>query len=290
MDAVTSIVLSGLVLGSLYALIASGLALIWSTLNVFNFAHGGFMVVSAYLAWSVMADAGIPVVPGVVLTLLAVTVLSMVFGLVFVRPMLGRPQGDLLVMVTTLAATTIATNGAQLIWGAQIKQLPTLIDANLRIGATNVGGNQIAAIVLAPVVVGGTIAFVRHSRLGLAIRSVEQNRDFAQLVGVRPDRIYLLTIAMASCLAGLAGILLGGITFITPTMGDDPLLKAFVVVVFGGLASMTGSLVGGYVVGFIEAISAYVLGLFWTPVVIFLAMILIMLVRPQGLVVRKAGV
>jgi branched-chain amino acid transport system permease protein len=73
-------------------------------------------------------------------------------------------------------------------------------------------------------------------------------------------------------------------------MGDDPLLKAFVVVVFGGLASMTGSLVGGYVVGFIEAISAYVLGLFWTPVVIFLAMILIMLVRPQGLVVRKAGV
>jgi branched-chain amino acid transport system permease protein len=290
MDAVTSIVLSGLVLGSLYALIASGLALIWSTLNVFNFAHSGFMVVSAYLAWSVIANAGIPVLPGVVLTLLAVAVLSVVFGLVFVRPMLGRPQGDLLVMVTTLAATTIATNGAQLIWGAQIKQLPTLIDANLRIGATNVGGNQIAAIVLAPVVVGGTIAFVRHSRLGLAIRSVEQNRDFAQLVGVRPDRIYLLTIAMASCLAGLAGILLGGITFITPTMGDDPLLKAFVVVVFGGLASMTGSLVGGYVVGFIEAISAYVLGLFWTPVVIFLAMILIMLVRPQGLVVRKAGV
>jgi branched-chain amino acid transport system permease protein len=192
-------------------------------------------------------------------------------------------------MVTTLAATTIATNAAQLIWGAQIKQVPTLIDATVRIGNTTVGGNQIAAIVLAPLVVGGTIAFVRHSRVGLAIRSVEQNRDLAQLVGVRPDVIYLLTIAMASCLAGLAGILLGGISFITPTMGDDPLLKAFVVVVFGGLASMTGSLVGGYVVGFLEAISAYALGLFWTPVVIFVAMILIMLVRPQGLVVRKAG-
>ena len=115
------------------------------------------------------------------------------------------------------------------------------------------------------------------------MRAVEQNRNAARLVGIEIQGVQSITIISSTILAGIAGILLGGITFVSPVMGDDPLLKAFVVVIFGGLAKLSGSIYGAYVFGFMESLSTYAFGLFWTPIVIFTAMIFIMLFRPEGL-------
>ncbi len=287
LDALLAVLVSGLVLGSLYALIASGLSLTWSTLGIFNFAHGAFMTLGAYLTWTGAVAWGWPLPVAILATVLATAIIALVFGAAFVRPFIARHQGALIVMVTTLAASTIATNAAQLGWGAQIKQLPTIFTGNVTLGPVVIGANQAVAIVAAPVLIGGLLLVLRFTRIGLAVRAVEQNREYARLVGIRPAVVYGVAIVTASLLAALAGILLGGISFITPTLGNDPLLKAFVVVIFGGLAKVSGAVVGAYTIGLLEAVSAYFFGLSWTPIILFTAMILVMLVRPEGLVSRR---
>jgi branched-chain amino acid transport system permease protein len=124
---------------------------------------------------------------------------------------------------------------------------------------------------------------LKKTKLGLAIRAVEQNHDSALLAGVSVGRIYLLVFAVSAVLAALAGIMLGGLFFITPVMGNDPLLRAFIVVVFGGLGSLPGTVAGAYVIGIIEAIAVFIVGLYWAPVVLFIVLILVMILRPTGL-------
>jgi branched-chain amino acid transport system permease protein len=280
-------VVSGIVLGSLYALVASGLSLIWSTLKVFNFAHGALMMLGAYLTWTFTDEAGASLLVGALAAIAVMALGGVVAELLLIRPFIARPSGDLLVMVATLAAATMIQNGAQLIWGPRLKQLPEVGSGAVDVLGTSVGANQLAAVVVAPVLLAATAAFLRRARLGLAIRAVEQNRDFARLVAISPRTVYVVTLGLASGLAATAGVLLGGIQFVTPTMGSDPLLKAFVVVAFGGLASLRGTVAAAYVIGMLEAMSIYLLGLYWAPLVIFATMIAVMLVRPEGLVVRR---
>jgi branched-chain amino acid transport system permease protein len=125
--------------------------------------------------------------------------------------------------------------------------------------------------------------FLKRAKLGMAIRAVEQNRGLALLVGVRVRTVYTLTFALAAALAAVAGVLLAGVFFMTPTMGDDVLLKAFIVVVLGGLGSLSGTVIAAYFIGLLESFCNYYVGLYWTPVVLFGAMIAVMMVRPTGL-------
>jgi branched-chain amino acid transport system permease protein len=284
LEIVVAILVSGCVLGSLYALMAIGLALIWSTLRVFNFAHGAILTLGAFFVWTAVDRLELGLAGGVLVGLVAMIALSALFELAIVRPFIRRPQGDLLVMIATLAAANIIVSLIQLGWGAQLKQLPEVASGAVRFLDTSIGANQLAAVICAPLLIGLTAAMLRYTRFGLAIRAVEQNRDMARLVGISPQVVYGITIAIAVGLATIAGALLGGIDFVTPTMGNDPLLKAFVVVVFGGLAGLKGTMIGAYVIGLIEALSTYYIGLFWTPVVIFGVMVAIMIARPQGLV------
>ncbi len=282
-----AILISGLVLGSLYALMASGLALIWSTLKVFNFAHGALVTLGAYLAWTVADGLHLGFAPALILGVLALSLLSLPFGALFVRPFIKRPKGDLLVVVATIAAASLIQNGAILIWGPGLKRLPEPGGGAVHVLGNVVASPQIVAIAAAPVLLLGLGLVLKYSVLGLAVRGVEQNRDFAQLLGVIPSRVYMVTIGVAVALAAFAGILLGSIRFVTPEMGSEPLLKAFVVVVFGGLSSLSGTFVAAYVIGLLEAVTTYYLGLYWSPVVIFGVLVVLMMARPEGLVTRR---
>jgi branched-chain amino acid transport system permease protein len=282
-----AILISGLVLGSLYALMAAGLSLIWSTLKVFNFAHGALVALGAYAGWVVSDQLGVGFALTLILGVLIMAALSLPFGAIFVRPFITRPNGDLIVVVTTIAAATVIQNAVTLIWGTDLKRVPEPHLSSLHVLGNAVGPAQIVAIVAAPVLLIGVGLLLKFSNLGLAIRGVEQNRDFSQLLGVRPPLIYAVTIAIAVALAGFAGILLGSIRFVTPEMGTEPLLKAFVVVVFGGLTSLTGTAVSAYVIGLLEAVSTYYLGLYWSPVVIFGVLVVVMMIRPEGLITRR---
>lgn len=284
LEGLTAVVLSGLVLASLYSLIASGMSLIWSTLGAFNFAHGALMAAGAYLSWTFAEVLGLPVLLAVVAGVVCGALVGLVAERILFRPFISGPDGAMMVMVVTLVATSILQNAIQLLWGPNLKQLETVTDASVKVAGSVLQGNQLVAIFLAPALIGALALVLTRTRVGSMIRAVEQNRELALLMGIKPAYVYAAVVAVAAGLASVAGVLLGGIQFMTPTMGDDPMIRGFMILVFGGASSLRGTLIGAYVIGFIEAASSFVFGLFWSPVILIGLMFLIMLVRPEGLI------
>jgi branched-chain amino acid transport system permease protein len=284
-ETLVAILVSGFVAGSLYALMASGLSLVWGTLSIFNFAHGTLLMLGAYAAWYVSASQGLDLglAVGIPSSLVILALLGIVLYFLLVRPFIARPGADLVVIITTLAGASFLQNAAQEIFGPRYKQLDRVIKGQIQFLNTAIGLQDLLIIILTPIVLLLLALMLKKTKLGLAIRAVEQNHDSALLAGVSVGRIYLLVFAVSAVLAALAGIMLGGLFFITPVMGSDPLLRAFIVVVFGGLGSLPGTVAGAYVIGIIEAIAVFVVGLYWAPVVLFIVLILVMILRPTGL-------
>jgi branched-chain amino acid transport system permease protein len=285
-----AIVVSGVVLGSLYALTSTGIALVWGTLNVFNFVFGTQIALAAYIAWSISERGGLGagLVWGFVVAVAASAAVGVVVERILVRPFLKRPNADLLAMVTTIAGAAFLQNAIQIVWGPRLKQLPRVGEGEIEILGTAIGIHEAVIILVAPLVLVLLATYLRRTRHGTAIRAVAQNPDAARLTGMDVGAVYSVTFALSSMLAALAGVLIGAVFFLTPTMGNDPLLKAFIVVVFGGLGSLAGTATAAYAIGMIEATSAFFLGLYVTPVILFAVMIAVMWLRPQGLFGQRA--
>jgi branched-chain amino acid transport system permease protein len=284
-ETLVAILVSGAVAGSLYALMASGLSLVWGTLRMFNFAHGTLLMLGAYTAWYLSngraLDLGLQIgIPGALIT---IGLVGVILYVLLVRPFVARPGADLVVIITTLAGATFLQNGAQVVFGPRYKQLDRVVKGQVEFLNTAVGLQEMVIIVITPVILLLLALFLKRTKLGLAVRAVEQNRDAALLAGVNVGNVYPLVFAVSASLAALAGVLLAGLFFITPVMGSDPLLRAFIVVVFGGLGSLPGTVVGAYVIGLIEAFAVFFVGLYWAPVVLFIVLIMVMIVRPTGL-------
>lgn len=279
------ILMSGLVLGSLYAMMAVGLALVWTTLGIFNFAHGMFITLGAYLAWTVADDRGLGLglAAGIAVSVAILMGLGCLAEILLIRPFLKRDNLVLIAVITTLAAATFLENGTLLIWGGRSKQLPPLVEGKLNFLDVGISTHEAVIIVVVPFILFLVWAFLQRTRLGSALRAVSQNQEAALLMGINIHLLYILSFALAAGLAGLAGIFLGGIKFMSPAMGVDPMVKALVVVIFGGIASLSGPIRAAYVIGLLEAVSVYALGLYWTQTALFLVMIAVLMVRPTGL-------
>jgi branched-chain amino acid transport system permease protein len=287
--AARAIFASGLVLSSLYVLIAAGLALVWSTLGIFNFAHGAVMVIGAYVAWTISDPAGLGwgLMPGLIIAVAASAALGLIINRLLILPFISQPNLVLIAVMTTLSGAFFLENSALLIWGPRIKQLEKLVEGNVSVAGTAISMHEAVIIVLAPLLMLGLWAFLRFTWTGSAVRAVAQNREFAELSGIRARAMYAVAFAIASGLAGFAGVVLGAIRFITPGLGGEPLIKAMIVVILGGLGSIPGTVVGAYLVGFGEATSTYFLGAYWTQAVMFFVFIIILVIRPDGLMGRK---
>lgn len=288
-DAIIAIVVSAIVLGSLYSLLASGLSLIWSTLGVFNYAHGGMLVVGAYLIWTLSVPGGLPVVVAFIIAVPLLAVVGILLEFVAVRPFLKRHNGTLLVMVSTLAVASIIEGAAQLIFGPQNRQIPVISDAVFRIGNVPLAATSLIGFALAMVLIIGLMLLLKRTEWGAGIRAVEQNRTMALLVGISPKRVYAAVFAIAAVLATAAALIYGTTTTITPAKGFAPLLTAFVVLVFGGSATLLGTIIGAFTIGLLEASTTYFFGLQWSPVVVFLVLVSVMLVRPEGLIKARSA-
>ena len=285
----SSSVISGAIIGSFYALLAGGLSIVWGTVRVFNFAHGTLLTFGAYVAWQVSDEAGFGY--GIIAGLLAAAVVTGIagalLGFVVVRPFLGRREAQLAVILTTLAAAVAIQNGLQIHFGPRLKRLERVADGGAEILGRNVSYQEIVIFCCGVLLLLAFYAFLKLSRMGLAIRAVEQNHEHALLVGIAVERTYLWVFAISASFAGVAGALVGALRFVTPTLGGDPLLKAFIVVIFGGLGSLIGTVVGAFVIGLIEAFSTTIIGLYWTPAVLFVALLIMMLLRPYGLLGKR---
>jgi len=285
LQAAGTITSSGLVLASLYVLVASGLALIWNTLGIFNFTHGAIMVVVAYVAWQVSdpQGLGLGLGAGIVAGLVAGAALGLLVNWLLVMPFLREHNLVLIAVMTTLSGALFLENAALLTWGPRIKQLERVVDGNVSLAGWVISAHEGVIIIIAPLIMAVLWMFLYWTATGRAMRAVAQNREFAELMGVRSARIYAAAFIIAAVLAGIAGVMIGGIRFLTPGMGADPLLKAMIVVILGGLGSIPGTVLGAYLIGFGEATSTYLLGAYWTQAVLFLAFILILVLRPNGL-------
>lgn len=274
---------SGIVLGALYALMASGLSLVWTTLGVFNFAHGALMMIGAFIAWTVSEALGLGVIMGLISGIAVAAILGVIIEYLLVRPFYNRPNMLLITVMTTLAAMIILEKGAQMIWGARLKQLPRLIEGDVSLFGVVISAHEALIIVIAPVILVALWLFATRTATGRSLRAVGQNQDAAALLGINVPLTFALAFGLGAALAGLTGVLLGSIRFITPSLGVEPLVKAMIVVIFGGLGSLGATVGAAFVIGMAEAFLVLVVGLYWTPFVLFLALIVVLIFRPNGL-------
>ena len=279
------ILVSGLVLGGLYALMAIGLSVVWTTIGVFNFAHGTFVALGAYIAWQVSTSlGGAPgFLLGAVIAPLALFVIGYTLHYALIKPFERNPNIVLLSVITTLAAASIIESLIQLIWGPREKQIEAPVSGTLEVAGLSFSAQDILTFIVTLFILALLAWFLKRSGTGRAMRAAAQNREAAQLMGFNVTHLYALTIGIAAATAAIAGLFIGSIRFINPTFGVDPLMKSLIVVIFGGVAHFTSPILAAFIVGLIEAFSVYVFGLYWAPSILFGLMIIVLLIKPEGL-------
>ncbi len=285
LDTFMAVAAGGLVLGAIYALMAAGLAAIWTTLGIFNFAHGAFIALGAYIGWQI-ADTqagGLGLAAASIGAVGVMFCFGVVFHLVLVRPFERRADIVTASVITTLAGAAIIENSINLIWGPRSKQLARFTTGEVDLGFASFPANDIVLIALVASALAGLGWFLGRTRTGRAMRAVSQNREAAEFMGLDVPRLYAVAFGISAALAALAGIFLGGVRFMTPTMGADPLMKALIVVIFGGIARFTSPIYAALIVGLVESFSNYFVGLYWTPAVLFTMMIVVLFLKPSGL-------
>lgn len=280
-------VLNGLSAGSVYALIAIGLVLIYRSSRVLHFAHGSFAMIAAFVAYELHGRGF-----GLVVSFLGAAVAAFLIGAGTYRLLLDRARegGSHSVVMVTIALFMMLEGIAGVTWGSDTKDFnhyfaePSIVSvtADISLSEHNVWINVVTLVLVLLLA-----AFFRFTRIGIAMRAVADNETAASLMGVRVRRLHAVTWGMATVLAAVAGLLLSPKVFLDPSMMFAPLLKAFAAAVLGGLTSIAGAIVGGWLLGVVETlVGAYVSTHFQASIAFFI-IIVVLVVRPQGLLGKR---
>jgi branched-chain amino acid transport system permease protein len=310
-------IVNALSAGSLYALMAVGLAMVFGILRLINFAHGDLMMISAYLAVFFLG-AGFPLEAAVPLMVLGTVAVGLLMERIAYRPIRGAP--DVAMLLTSFAVGQILQNGTLL--ATRLAGEPTLIafpspealSGVIPIGAIIVSKVNVVSFVAGIVLLGLLTLFVTRTTLGLSMRAAAEDLNAAQLMGIKVNRVVATAFAIGAALAAVAGILYSiQAGQINPYMGFTPVLKAFIAAVIGGFGSIAGAVVGGYVLGFLEVLVTSLAGIAdllppgavspevraflqqvlpsglasYRDAVVFVVLILVLLVRPQGILGKR---
>jgi branched-chain amino acid transport system permease protein len=285
MDQFVQHIANALILGSTYALLGIGLTLIFGIMRVVNFTHGELYAFGGYVVFFLTALLGLNFYVALVLAVALGAAFGALIETVLLRPMRGADIDT--TMLVMIGAWIILQNTEQSIWGGVAKSVVTpLPEQPLVIGPVSVAWLRVFVFVAAGLLIVGTYALVHRTKLGKAMRATFQDRDTAALMGVNTSAIDTATFAIGSGLAAAAGALLGAVFVVTPTMGDLAALKAFAVVILGGLGSITGATIGGFILAFVEEMGAAYISSGYRDAMGFLVIILVLLFRPTGLFAR----
>lgn len=279
----------GLVSGLTYALMAVGLTLIFGIMDVVNFAHGEFLAVGGFILYYVMVSLEVNFFVAVVLAILG----SMALGALTDAVILSRMRRSHLTtsMLAMIGLWILVQNMNLYLFGSEPKTVPPpLGTAPIQLGPISITGVRLFAGLVAVLLIVALHLFIKRSKLGKAMRATFQNRDVAALLGVNVNAVYRLTFVLGAGLAGAAGALIGAIFLVYPAMGDQPALRAFTVVVMGGLGNFVGAIVSGLILGVVEAWGAVYLSADFKDAIAFAILVLILIVRPSGLFGRQAGI
>jgi branched-chain amino acid transport system permease protein len=279
---VTQSIATGLLLGGVYALVSVGLTLIFGVLGIVNFAQGAMLTLAMYLVYELVTAGGIPVY---VSTLLAIPVMFL-FGVVVQTTLLnrltisGNEEGPLLV---TLGLSLLIVNVLLMVFGGRPKRVPSSVEGSFHVLGAIVSWERLIAFVGALLVAGALTLILRGTSFGLSIRAVSANTQGASLVGVDVRRIYAMTFGIGSACVAVAGGLVAPFLSLTPTVGDQFTILAFVIVVLGGLGSVAGAMVGGLVIGLVQTVGALYLPGTGSLILVFAVFVLVLFFRPQGI-------
>ena len=280
---VANIVINGVVISSLYALVAIGFTMIFGVGGTINLAHGAVITIGAFAAYYV-TTAGFGIWAGV----LAAIAVPALFSVLLYKGFAERRSDNIIVvMILTLLASIVVEEVVRIVEGSQPRAIPALVGGTTEILGNGVQNNLLVAVVLSWLLIAGLFAFINYTSTGKAILATSMSPRGAALVGIESGRINLYTWAIAGVLAGLAGLFLGSYQTANWAMGREPLILSFSIVVLGGLGSIRGSLVAAYVIGFLEVITTSAIDPRLSGLAGLVILVLVLLVRPEGLFGRE---
>lgn len=271
---------------AIYAMLAVGFTLIFGVARILNLAHGTFYALGAYGAYFFTSHLHLPLLPAALLAIAVVAVFGVVVERVLIRPM---RKSQLAVLMITLAVALVVEQALFLTFGSEYRNVPAFIDTKFTIGGVDVGGARLLALGVSVVVIAALWLFIQRTRLGSAILAISQDPQAAQYMGIPSDRIFSIVMGISAALAAAAGVLAGPFLTVQPTMWLLPIVKAFAIVVVGGLGSIPGSILAALMLGYAETIVGYMISTSWTEIVSVLATLLMLVFRPAGIFGRRAA-
>ncbi|HIS02719.1 MAG TPA: branched-chain amino acid ABC transporter permease [Candidatus Pullichristensenella avicola] len=306
-------IISGINLGSIYAIIALGYTMVYGIARMLNFAHGDVIMIGAYICFVAIGSLSLPPLVGVLLAVAVCTILGVVIERLAYRPL--RQSASLAVLITAIGVSYLLQNLAQLIWTADTKSFPPLVQTVIEQAAVTLGlatpeeiaaspnfgsivisanlrisGTTIVTILANILIMIGLTLFTGHTKTGKAMRAVSEDRGAAELMGISVNRTIALTFAIGSALAAIAGVLLcSTYQALQPTTGSMPGIKAFTAAVFGGIGSIPGAMIGGILLGIIEILGNGYVSTQLGDAFVFAVLIVVLLVKPTGLLGKKVS-
>lgn len=279
--------LYGLAIGAIYALIALGFTMLWNTAQVVNFAQGEFAVISMFLLLTLHLFWGLPLAPSLVLAVLGTALCGMLLERVALRRVIG---GDpLTVVIVTLGLQIVITSGAKAIWGTHPFAFPAYLRGEpLRVLGAVLNLENIWIVVLVVLAATAFWLFTQFTMWGKAVRAVSQDRDAAWLMGINVNSAVGITFAVSTGLAGMAGVLLAPIIHISSDIGLGLLVKSFIAAVVGGYGNYIGAMLGGFLIGVVDNLTAFYISSNYRDVISFSLLILVLVIRPSGLFGRRS--
>ncbi|MBQ0064414.1 MAG: branched-chain amino acid ABC transporter permease [Firmicutes bacterium] len=287
-----SYLITGLSLGSVYAIIALGYTMVYGIAKMLNFAHGDVIMVGAYVSFLAIGKYDTPALVACLLSVFACTILGVLIERLAYKPLRSAPS--LAVLITAIGVSYFLQNSAQLLWGTDTKVFPAMLGTNQLVlfnGELMISYVTIATIVACIIIMTVLTLFINKTKIGKAMRACSEDKGAAQLMGINVDNTISITFAIGSGLAAIASVLLcTAYPALNPTLGSMPGIKAFTAAVFGGIGSIPGAFIGGLMLGILETFSIVYISSQLSDAIVFGVLIIVLLLRPTGLLGKKIRV
>ncbi len=286
MSAFLSYLISGLSLGSVYAIIALGYSMVYGIAKMLNFAHGDIIMVGSFVAYFMLFKFQLPVIVAVIASILVCTLLGVVIERLAYKPL--RNAGSLSVLITAIGVSYFLQNAGMLAWGSDTKIFPTIIEGSLTFGSVSIAYSTLITIVVCVIIILALSWFINKTKTGRAMRACSEDKGAASLMGINVNQIISITFAIGSGLAAIAAILLcAAYPSVYSTMGSMPGIKAFTAAVLGGIGSIPGAFLGGLLLGVIENLAKAYISTQLSDAIVFAVLIVVLLIKPTGLLGKK---
>ena len=280
------ILIYGAVTSAIYALLAVGFTLIFGVARILNLAHGSFYALGAYGTYVLTSMVGLPLWSAALIAIAFVAVFGVVVEKVLIRPLRHSQLG---VLMISLAVALVVEQTLFLVFGSEYRNVPSFVDTKINLGGVDVAGQRLLTLAVASFAIGALYMFIQFTRLGSAILAISQDPEAAKYMGIPSDKIFSLVMAISAALAALAGVMAGPFLSVQPSMHLLPIVKAFAIVVVGGLGSIPGSIAAAFLLGYAETCVAYLISSSWTEIVSVLATLLMLVFRPAGIFGKRAA-